>query len=453
MSVGSLGNKQGNKMKFSDYSPPASPPLDQQRDALRKGLGRAMQWAARGRLDDEPLLEACLHDQRFDWQVEDSRGDWLWDMVQAVGAVERFRVPILHALYDLSDERSAMQLCELARCYAKQGDEAFRSQLYKIVEKKPFDYTPWVGEEEVIGLDGEQGFLFAARVRGRLLANREWEYDDENPIRIAVERFGEECVNGLLEESSDAAISRFREGWRREKQKKAERASPQSQRERMTVIPVEEVVRAAEGENKCFWFRVWGMYAKETDLQTVLQTLWAAREPSIIANLLKVFSRRALPEFDARLLELCRHDNEEVRRWAFGALEENKHSLVREFALTELGKGVHDGSVVALLINNYLRGDEHLILESMEFPEDECELHWLFSHVINVLENNPHADCFPLGVITYTSTPCGNCRFKAARLLHNQQVAPTWLSEECRYDSCKDSRELIEKPAESSETG
>ncbi len=156
-------------MKFGDYSPAAWPSLDQQRDALRKGLGRAMQWAIGGRLDDEPLLEACLHDQRFDGQVEDSRGDWLWKMVQAVGAAERFRVPILHALYDLSDSRSATQVCELARCYAKQGDEAFRSQLYEIVAKRPFEDTPWLGEEEIIAVDGEQGFLFAARVRGRLL--------------------------------------------------------------------------------------------------------------------------------------------------------------------------------------------------------------------------------------------------------------------------------------------
>ena len=57
-------------MKISDYSLPSSPSLDQQRDALQKGLGRAMLWAMQGRLNDEPLLAACLRDQRFDMQVE-----------------------------------------------------------------------------------------------------------------------------------------------------------------------------------------------------------------------------------------------------------------------------------------------------------------------------------------------------------------------------------------------
>ncbi len=440
-------------MKFGDYSPPAWPSLDQQRDALRKGLGRAMQWAIRGRLDHEPLLEACLHDLRFDWQVEDSRGDWLWSIVQAVGAAERFRVPILHALYDLSDYRNAMQLCELARCYAQQGDEAFRSQLYKIVEKKPFDYTPWIGEEEVIELDGEQGFLFAAQVRGRLLANREWDkYDDEIPIHIAVERFGEERVTSLLEASSAAAIRRFREGWRREKEVKKEQASPESHRARMTAMSVEEILRGADGESKGLFYRGWGMYAKEADLRVVLHRIWTAREPRVLVNLLKVFSARALPELDTRLIELCRREDKQVRWWAFIALKENKDSLVREFALSELRKGAYNGSVAALFVNNYRKGDEHLLLELMELPKDECELHWFLMQVIKVLEKNPEAECFPLGAIAYASTPCQNCRFKAARLLHNQQVAPTWLSEECRYDSCKDCRELVENPSRSSET-
>src|SRR5262245_48145572 len=134
-------------MKFDDYSPPPSPSPEQQRDSLRKGLGRALQWALSGRLGDEPLLEACLRDQRFDAQVEDSRGDWLWRMVRALGAAERFRVPVLHALYDLSDEGSASQLCQLACRFAESGDETFRTRLYEVVQQKPFADRPWLGEE------------------------------------------------------------------------------------------------------------------------------------------------------------------------------------------------------------------------------------------------------------------------------------------------------------------
>jgi hypothetical protein len=404
-----------------------------------------------GRLGDEALLEACLRDQRFDTQVESSRGDWLWRMVRAVGATERFRVPVLHALYDLSDDRSATQLCELARRYAEAGDETFRTRLYQIVEQKPFAHSPWLGEEEVVALDGERGFLFAAGVRGRLLAGREWEWDDGSLTHLAVERFGEEHVGRLLAASTDEALSRFREQWRQDKQKRGEQNARRSHKERMAATSAQEVLRAAEGDSRCFWFRGWGIHADEAMLQAVLQRLWVEQEPRVIANLVKVFSARPLPEFDARLIALCRHHDEEVRRRAFGALEQNAHPLVREFALTELQKGVRDGSVVALFINNYRQGDEHRILEAMELPDDECELHWLLMDVIKVLEKNPEADGSRLGILGYALTPCGSCRFDAARLLLNQQVAPEWLGEECRYDSGEECRALLKRPTGSTE--
>src|SRR5580692_8101970 len=118
--------------------------MDQQRDALKKGLGRVMQWALSGRLADEPLLTACQENQVFDTQCEDPRGAWLWRLVLAIGATDRFRDPILQAFNELSDEHNSIQLCELAKMYAKAGDSAFHARLYEIVEQKPFSTMPWL---------------------------------------------------------------------------------------------------------------------------------------------------------------------------------------------------------------------------------------------------------------------------------------------------------------------
>lgn len=432
-------------MQVIDFSPSASPSLDEQRDALQKGLGRALQWALSGRLDEEALLEACLRDQRFDAQVEDPRGDWLWRMIRAVGATERFRVPILQALHDLPDHWSVSQLCELAFRYAEVGDETFRARLYEIVEQTPFAACPWLGEKEIVALDGEQGFLFAARVRGRRLTEQEWDWDDESLVDRAIECFGEEHVGRLLDASTDEAVCRFRECWRQKVERRNSRSyNEQMHHERMAAISVDDILQAAAGDSECYWFRGWGLHADEAALQAVLQRLWVETEPKIIANLVKVVLARALPRFDARLIELCRHADEEVRRWAFAALEENAHPLVREFALTALQKGVRDRFVVALFIHNYRPGDEHRILEAVELPGDVCERHWLLMAVIKVLEKNPAADCSRLGMIGYASTPCENCRFYAARLLRNQHAAPDWLMDECRYDSGEECRALFE---------
>jgi hypothetical protein len=221
----------------------------------------------------------------------------------------------------------------------------------------------------------------------------------------------------------------------------------------MRAVTVGEIIAAAERNDPRYGlFRGWGMYAEQSDLAVLLEHLWAAREPSVITKLLRVFSNRALPQFDCRLIELCRHGDGEVRRWALNTSAKNANPLVREFALAELEKGTCEGCVVALFIDNYQKGDEQRIQEALEFPDDACERHWLLMDVIKVLEKNSEADCSQLGVIGYASTPCASCRFHAARLLLHQQVAPGWLTDECRYDSGEECRELVERATGSTRT-
>jgi hypothetical protein len=175
----------------------------------------------------------------------------------------------------------------------------------------------------------------------------------------------------------------------------------------------------------------------------VLQQLWTTGSAHVLANLLSVFSNRALPEVDARLIDFCEHEDAEVRRRAFGALAMNTHPLIRRFALKQLETSVSDGAIIGLFANNYETGDEHRILESLELPPDENDLHGLLMDVNIVLEKNPEADCSKLAIIVHALTPCENCRFFAVRLLHSRQVIPEWMREECRYDSGEDCRQLV----------
>src|SRR5205823_876171 len=151
-------------------------------------------------------------------------------------------------------------------------------------------------------------------------------------------------------------------------------------------------------------YRGWGMHADDADLQIVLGHLWVTQEPRVIAKLLIVFSNRSLPEFDIRLIELCKHSDPQVRQRAFKALEKNAHPMIRKFALAELNK--RRGPVIGLFTKNYRQGDEKRILESIRLPEEKDELHSLLMDVIEVLENNQDAECLQLGTIAYALTPC-----------------------------------------------
>ena len=403
-----------------------------------------MQWALAGKLQDTPLLGACLHDQRHDMQVEDSRAGWLWQLIQAVNGVDRFRCPILDALTKLPDSRSAYQLCELAYFYAAMGDEPFRTRLYDIVQQKPLSNSPRLGEEAILRLDGKSGFLFAAEVRGDLLAERAWEWDDGSLIYDAVEQVGEAQIEGLLKNATDKSVKRFHEEWIREKAWKAGRKRRPSHKEVMQAIPVDEIIAEAEKERPAIGlFRGWGMHAPEDDLNAVLRALWSAERPKVMVNFLRIFSNRPLPVFDPRLIGFCSHRDEDVRRWAFKALEMNAHPLVREFAIANLAQGLGNRPFIALLIRNYAKGDEARILKAMQLPEDVDELHWLLMDIIKLLENNDEADPSTLALVAYAHTPCENCRFDAVRILHSHNLAPEWMAEECRYDSLEECRCLF----------
>ncbi len=260
-------------MTFGDYAPPPRPSAGQQRDALRKGLGRAAQWATAGRLDEGRLLAACLTDQRQHRDFDDVRGDWLWRMVQATGAVARFRAPILQALRRLADPRSADQLCGLACCYARTGDGEFRARIAEIVERKPIADRPWLGEEEIVALDGEAGFVLVAGARGRILARDELAWD-ERVTRVAEERFGAARVGELLAASDDEGVRQFRKTWDEQKAVAAvEDADPSYQDDPRSATPA-RVLQEAVGAGRVHWFRFWGRQATPGELATVLDHLW-----------------------------------------------------------------------------------------------------------------------------------------------------------------------------------
>ncbi|MFK7777069.1 MAG: hypothetical protein QM501_02950 [Gimesia sp.] len=428
-------------MIFTDFKPPSSPTLSEQRDALQKGLGRTVQWANASLLDEALLLEACLHDQRYDPQFEDTRAGWLWQLIRQIEAKDHFREPILYALQNETDGWNASQLCEFAFYYAEAGDETFRNTIYHFVEQKPFEENVSLGEKEIIRLDGEQGFLFAARVRGERLETTEWDWDDEYFVSNAMEQCGKEQITRLFQMTTHTNIKRFHEHWNKCQKEQSSCKNKGSFIERMHAFSADNIIEAAQNNDDNFSFSGWGRQADTASLNKILETVWQTTELSVLRNLIRVFFKQTLPKFDCRLIDLCQHPDEKLQRRSFSVLANHSHPAVREFALEQLAIEATD-NIVSLFINNYEVGDEIRLLKAIELPEDPDNIHSLLSDVMKVLEYNTEADATRLAHIAYAATPCELCRYKAANLLHGQGVAPAWMLEECGYDSYEETRKL-----------
>jgi hypothetical protein len=429
-----------------DMAPSENPAASHWQDALQKGMGRALMWTKNGVLPGKAiLLDACLTDLRYDRQCEEVRGPWLWQIMDATGTIEDFREPILDSLRSVSDGLAAQQLCQFAVSYAMLGDHRFRHALQQIVSQKPAADCPWLGEEELVELDSTAGFLYSAKARASTLPDREWDWDDKAMLDMAIEKLGEQKVTEALERESESApdLRRLLEGWRSVVERKASEPK-QSHVGHMRQYSLSDVIQAAEAmPNRAGFLRGWGMYANEGDLQAVLECIFNSDKAELIANYLRVFSNRALPHFDDRMLGLLEHEDEQVRNRAYAAVAKNSHPAVRKFALEHLQTHVHQPNFVELFIKNYQPGDEDLLRDHLQLPEDPDDRHWLLMNVTKVLEENHGARCDVLSLWAYRWTPCGSCRYHAAKLLLARAAVPKWLRNECLFDCYTDTKELV----------
>jgi hypothetical protein len=426
-----------------------SPTREEATDALKKGLGRAYVWSQAGRIPANCLLDACLNDYRFDRQVEDARGDWLYQLLAIASLTERFQESILVALRTIESSDVAAQLCQLARHYALHGGDDFRRQLLRIVTEMPVKDCEWLGEKELIQLDGEQGFLVAVRRHGIDLESRDWEWFDGALVDTAMERLGEQRALEALEAyaAKECHVTRFRDAWRSDHDRRTnDQQIPY--RERVSAYSADNVIQAAEqSTGRYFSFRGWGRLAEERELLTVYERMLATSNVESLQRLLQVFATRTWPRFDARMLQLCMHPNEKVRIRAARAVANNKHPEVRRFALEHHRDPTFQAEAIEMLAANYEKDDERLLLDALHLPNDECARHWILMSLLKLIEAHPVATCPDAVAVVFENTPCSSCRNSLIEICSERHGLFECLRDECKFDVEADTRSIAGGPA------
>jgi len=429
------------------------PSLGAQSDALRKGLGRAYQWAHAGLLSQELLLRECLQSHRHDMLFGESKGEWLFGLVERIGAESALRERLLPALEQLSDEVDYPRLCDLGGCLARLGDDALRKILYEIVERKPIEHCPWLGEKEIIALDGESGFRFALEARIKRFGAEGWIWDGQDLMECGLTQLGENTVTRVcacLELGSGYYFDEFNQvaRWNEESPFPSPQRSANREAAACKRLTPTELLDIAEFEGLFSLLHQWGKEATHDELEVIQSVLFTTNRPVMQANLLAVFSGRALATFDERLIERCRHREPRVREMAFRALENNGHPLVGQFAREGWRQCPNDCRYLRLFIKNFQPGDEDQIRDLPDGANDwGIERHC--QAILEILENHPGYHCFELGLPVYAAAPCEALRFRAASLLQRMNLAPKWLWDECRFDSNRSCRIMAQTHADS----
>lgn len=183
--------------------------------------------------------------------------------------------------------------------------------------------------------------------------------------------------------------------------------------------------------------------ARRADAQTVLEYARAYAEqedPEKRAEALIAFSRCPYPEDPAPLILDAQSSCEPLQKAAWEALENVRHSDVRQLALTHIGRE----EAIPVLVTNYQPEDEALLtglVKAVPLVDTENRAVWHGIHMdVLRMQDDGLKEPKELLPYIYETTLCSCCRFNALRRMGKRRMLTEELLRECLYDSNDDIR-------------
>lgn len=423
---------------------------------VRIGLGRANLVLRREALGPyrDVVVAACLHDQAYDPQLEGIRRDYLLDLIRLSGDPAHCRRRVLDALPTTSPEDyyDLRQLFALARAFAQEGDVAAREAMYASFAAKAADPSPRlddliVGGDDIVHLDGVDGFLFVAEHLGaRILADASL-WADDYWLSLAEKQSGEETVRREVERArrENPAIDAYLTSMESTRHARGQGDNRRVDWVTLSYDELKPFIGQPGRKIPITALSRWGQGADERSLLRAADDLLHEDDPRRLLDYVRIFGDRAFPLDPQPLIRLAWSDDEKLS-WAAGlALGNVRHPLVRQAALDFLTKPAKIDQAVGVLAPNYEPGDHVLVEQALASPQDTDEeidaYHHVGYDVLDLVKANPRPELAASLLILYERGPCSYCRERCFDRLRALDRLPAWLVEECCHDANPDLRE------------
>jgi len=419
---------------------------DQFRDAIRKGLGRAILHLKHHRTEPymEEVIYVCTHSTAYDTQCEGSRDKYLRRAIALSGRQSEIRKAILDALSSSTEYYSTCQLFSLACGYAAKGDGQARQRIYEKFDRNDAA-EPFIGASAIIELDGIAGLLYAARkvgqevMRGNVkgdvhLVENASDYVEEQNARdvLAQEALHDPAIKaylGAVETEDVATRSQIESGYRTGR----------------SFAELFAEFDTGEASASHIQWRHWARTATPGDLRAVALQIERETDPDRLFKFLSAFmGKTRYPLAPDRLVELTSSMDQKLAYRAVIVLRGMRHHRARQLFFELLSSRRNLRIVFGLLQNNFVPGDEQLISGWLEANitsglSDE-QIHGIGLDLRSVFEHNEVADIMNSMLWVYESTPCSLCRSGAVEILIQDGAVNDDLLHECRYDCDENTR-------------
>jgi hypothetical protein len=415
---------------------------DEFADAISKGLGRAFLYVQNQGLDrvKDLVLNACLHNVSYDPQCEKNRAKWLFFMFMDSSDYLEFRESILAAMVVESETWNLLQLCQIVKEMALNGDDLAVDRLSDRVyqDAKQWSMDDGMGANELIEIHGIDAALELSRIYGqRLLANPndsvpdtlDFFTDMSEEMIIIFDRYAatDESISTyyryLIAQKSDRDLRNHNKFLQKNK------------------MSIEYIIDRAMNKKQAFpsIYMRFGRHATTEELSRIFDLLLSETDEDVCLRLLWVFWRTPLPRLADRLFDWTDSKNEQLRISAVEVLGQISDERVYQLGRSKLSNYQltgSDSSTIDLFTNNYYSGDADLILAGLNDIEiDREDLHAIGCSIINMSKKQDNPELVSLLNWIYDRTPCSHCRESTVTQIEKYQQLSSELFTEYQFDA------------------
>lgn len=411
--------------------------IKQFRHDLARGLGSIILYLKQSpKLTNnhiDAIYDACIKNTAYDPQCDVSREDYLWEVIQLSKASNSLQERILKTLESI-DGWDLFQVYRLAKIFVLNGNPTALEAM-----KRRFRYhEEWysfIGGEEIIEAEGEQGFLFVAGQIGKEILSSDYE-EDKYLLEFAYEHLGEDKVAALLENLCDVNIQAFLQS--------ADQHQGYSQSTPNLAVSYDDLKTSIGSAPKPLYrFLKWGKHATEEDLLRAANDLLEERNSKKLEAYLYMFGKTVFPLDPQRIIELAQSKNSRLRSAAIRTLSNLKDERIHQLAIQLISRQVTEIDALDLFIHNYTENDLEL-LERVFFKKRNKDLfHGIGCSILDIFTHNPTPSCQKVLTELYKRGLCTYCRKHCVEVMIFNHVLPLTIQNEIKYDCNSAIRDLL----------
>jgi len=439
--------------------------------ALRRGLGSAiieLQNNPSNAAYRDTVLRCCLRDISYDWQVEGTKGCYLYYAICALDENDSFEHAIIEKFMNRCTDRLFLQLTAILSCYADDKSalakdalhakyEYFAAKNGRLLKKPPVD-EGFQWEQLTCRLFDIVGFGFPIFKRyatdiGELLCKYPAKsnlYYYDNFMSHAKAVFSEKRITDFIDKKcvKSNAIKAIVDTLKSEETSREQYQANKMQKS-ITIETLLEAARSAALEKASHYGAVMRLRyqfmknASETDILDLANAVIEEKDETAKGFLLRFFLHKPFPLGMASLIEYAQSENEILAENAIGCLEEFKNKKIHDIAVQLLNSKGLKSCALGLLIKNYQKSDVEIIYRLIKnhstIPHHvQMDLREIFNH------HRSH-NAFPILFFAYKKGDCSFCRNGIVEAMNHCGVLTDEIINECLYDSYDDTRRLAKK--------